>query len=71
MNEKAGFVGCFLYIYIYIYVCISNIFSSMLLYLHMSLEWMVLFLQEGLGSSGADARSTACDIVKKTKAINI
>lgn len=36
----------------------------MLFYLHISLEWIVLFLQEGLGLSGFDARSTAYEIRK-------
>lgn len=43
----------------------------MLLYLHRSLEWMVLFLHERLGSSGVDARSTAYEILKEIKAFNI
>lgn len=45
-------------------IYIWNVFSSMLLYLHVSLEWMVLFLPEGLGSLRVEARSTAYEILK-------
>lgn len=37
----------------------------------MSLEWMMLVLQEGLGLSGVDVRRTAYEILKERKAINI
>lgn len=36
----------------------------------MSLEWMMLFLQVGLGLSGVDVRSTAYGI-EESNAINI
>lgn len=64
MNENVGFV-CFFLIYVW------NVFSSMLLYLRAGLGWMVLFLQEGLGSSGVGARSTAYEILQEIKAINV
>lgn len=62
VSEKVG---------VFFLVCILNIFSSMLLYLHRSLEWMVLFLHERLGSSGVDARNTAYEILKEIKAFNV
>lgn len=62
VNEEVGWV-----FFIYIW----NVFSSKLLYLHMSLEWMGLFLQEGLGSSGVDASGTAYEILKEIKAIKV